>query len=129
MFKILIVIGWMCLLFVFTCTANLHDLLSHAEMRFHWAGQPDFTDLFSLTYGQVINANFLFQKTGHFFGFGVLALLLMGITKRRKNTLVLALAYAVLTEILQLYFARDGHLLDMGIDAFGIVLALYIYEK
>lgn len=129
MLKILSVVVWCLLLFVFTCTANLDDLFHNYVLQFNWVPHPDFTDLFSLKDAKFTSPHYLFQKTGHFLGFAVLAVLLMNIIGKRKKAFVLTLLFAVLTEILQLYFARDGRLLDMAIDSLGIALALYIYDK
>jgi VanZ family protein len=38
--------------------------------------------------------------------------------------LTLAISYALLTEVLQLFFTRDGRLFDVGFDAMGICMAL-----
>lgn len=129
MLKVLSVIVWGLLLFVFTCTANLDELFHHYVLRFHWVSHPDFTDLFILTDAKFTSAHYLFQKTGHFLGFAVLAALLMNALGSRKKAFILTFLFAVLTEILQLYFVRDGRLLDMVIDSVGIALALYIYDK
>lgn len=129
MLKIIAVIVWALVLFVLTCTWNLGLLLHQGMLLFDWVPHPDFADLAIVEDTEFINPHYLFQKVGHFVGFGFLAILLMSITRNRKKAFFLAFLYAVLTEILQLYFARDGRFLDMGIDSLGILLALYIYDK
>lgn len=127
--KVFAVVLWGLLLFVFTCTVNVDTLLHNYALAFHFTPHPDFADLFRLQDIQLTSTHYLFQKIGHFIGFGILAALLVNATGSRRKAFVLAVFFAVLTEILQLYFARDGRIFDMGIDTLGIALALFIYDK
>lgn len=124
MLKFLIVIGWAMFLFVCTCTADVKDLLYNQVVFFHWVGHPHFTDLLIVHDVDLTSAFYLIQKIGHFTGFAILALLLFDLTKSRKKAFCLALCYATFTEVIQLYFGRDGRLLDIGIDSLGMILVL-----
>lgn len=129
MLRIGALIAWCVLLFVFTCVADLNALLMSGELQFRWVADPDFSDWLLIRDVNLLNPDYIYQKVGHIVCFAVLALILLSLTGSRKKAFVLALVAAVLTEILQLYFARDGRLLDVAIDAFGIAGALYFYDK
>jgi hypothetical protein len=120
--KLLLSFGWAILLFVFTCTDNLEALLSHQMVHFSWNPRPHLTDLLITKDAHFTDPYYLFIKFGHFCGFGFLFLLLYGWSKKRGPAALCTFIYAALTEILQLYFSRDGRLIDMGIDILGVLL-------
>jgi VanZ family protein len=68
------------------------------------------------------NKLYMIQKIGHFSGFLVLTLIFTDLGRQKKGILG-AIGFAVLTEILQLYFNRDGRIFDMFIDSLGILSA------
>ena len=70
----------------------------------------------------------------HFFGFGVFAILLAwGYYKKKSSFLLvraglLALVFGVFIEVYQYFLPyRDFSIVDMAIDAVGIVLALAVF--
>ncbi|MFC4810919.1 VanZ family protein [Paenibacillus sp. GCM10023250] len=116
---------WGLFLFVCTCTYSFKRMIKHGTVGFHLNKHPDWHQLFQLPLDDIHSFQmkwYLFQKLGHFTGFGILAAILTGFGRSRFG-LVLAFGYAVLTEVLQLYFSRDGRLFDVLIDGAGIVLA------
>ncbi|TCP27802.1 VanZ like protein [Scopulibacillus darangshiensis] len=121
--KVLITVAWAVALFILTCNANLSHLLHNHVLQFRWTSQPNFADLLNIDKSNFVNPHYLVQKAGHFLGFSVLALLLLDVTQSYKKALGIAVFFAVFTEIMQLYFTRDGRVLDMGIDTLGIVMA------
>lgn len=120
------VMAWAVVLFVFTCAANSSFWATGDLPIFHWTHSPDYHELLRMdlkaTYG------FIFRKIGHFSCFGFLAVLIYYRNKSVSKSIMYAIAYAVLTEFLQLYFARDGRIYDMFIDSAGIVVAAILVQ-
>ncbi|WP_042462698.1 VanZ family protein [Neobacillus dielmonensis] len=121
--KSVTILIWMLLIFVLTCTASFSELLAYGEVQFHWESHPDLADLFTPMPEQVSNG-FVKQKIGHSFAFFVFALLLQRKKQSKILIFVVATTYAMFTEILQLFFTRDGRLFDIGFDLAGIIMAL-----
>jgi len=123
--KVFLLYSWICFIFICTCTSSFKELAGTGEIRFLWDNQPDFSELL-LPLPQEINGIFLIQKSGHVLSFLILTILLHANFKSQAACFSLALIYAAITELLQLFFSRDGRLFDIGIDALGIFLALAI---
>lgn len=121
----LLTILWMGVLFILTCSKSLADLLFYFYIDFHVVAQPNWSSLLSFNPDDLQVPFYYVSKTGHFIGFGFLALLVSQWTSGRR-AFGFALTYALLTEILQLYFGRDGRLVDVGIDLLGIGLFLLL---
>jgi VanZ family protein len=119
----LVLLLWASAIFILTCTASFTGFLATGEIRFVWDGQPNFSELLS-PWPPDLNSSFLFQKSGHVFAFFILTALLQTKFQSKRFILFLAVSYASLTEILQLFFSRDGRLFDIGIDLIGILIAL-----
>ncbi|UQZ33138.1 hypothetical protein C2I18_05935 [Paenibacillus sp. PK3_47] len=122
--KVVLVLIWGFILFVFTCAGDSGFWSAGDLPYFHWKGTPDFhkmllTDL-KLTPGYII------RKIGHFSGFAILAGLILHMSKKVSVSLVLSVGYAIFTEVLQLYFGRDGRLYDVGIDSAGVLFGLLL---
>lgn len=111
---------WCAVLFVGTCTVSASLLIHHFTIDFQLSS-PRWSELFKL---DIIprSDTFIIQKIGHFTGFFILSLL-MTRNGRQPKGLIYAVLYALLTEILQLFFSRDGRLFDVVIDSAGIFLA------
>lgn len=117
---------WACFLFMATCTAYPDLFISNHEVVFHFTSSPDMNSLLITNDIQLTDAYWIHYKAGHFLGFFFLACLLMGAFKKPQTAIIIAIFYALLTEVLQLFFNRDGRLVDMGIDTCGILLAYLI---
>ncbi|HET6872108.1 MAG TPA: VanZ family protein [Sporolactobacillaceae bacterium] len=122
---LLLTLLWMGTLFILTCSKSLADLLFHFYIDFHVVAQPNWSSLLIFNPDDLQVPFYYVSKTGHFIGFGFLALLVSQWTSGRR-AFGFALTYAILTEILQLYFGRDGRLVDVGIDFLGIGLFLFL---
>ncbi|MBT2700758.1 VanZ family protein [Bacillus sp. ISL-40] len=113
---------WAAAILILTCTADFSKLMASGEVRFEWVGHPNFSDLlFPLPLE--LSRDFLLQKCGHAFAFLILTLLLQTKFHSKAFILILAISFALLTEILQLYFTRDGRMFDIGFDLIGILFA------
>ncbi|WP_052675994.1 VanZ family protein [Paenibacillus sp. IHBB 10380] len=119
--RIILTVIWAFVLFVFTCSVNLHLLIKYHIVDFHFNPIPDWSELFRLDF-QWTNHDWVQRKIGHFFGFFILALLASNFGKY-KSAFYLSVFYAALTEILQLFFFRGGRVYDIASDSAGILFA------
>ena len=113
---------WALAIFIFTCTASFPGLIESGQVHFEWEADPNFSELFS-PLPVDLTRDFLLQKWGHALAFLFLTILLQRKFRSKAWILYLAISYAALTEILQLYFTRDGRIFDMAIDLIGILFA------
>ncbi|KOR76602.1 VanZ family protein [Paenibacillus solani] len=119
--RIMLTFLWAIALFIFTCSVNFHHLISDHVVEFQFNPSPDWSELLRQDF-QWNSSDWRLRKIGHFFGFFVLALLASNFGKR-KSAYYLCVAYAGLTEILQLFFFRGGRIYDVINDSLGILLA------
>lgn len=113
---------WGIVLFVFTCAFNSKFWETGQIPTFHWIPNPDFHAL--LKTNLTLSISNIIQKVGHFSGFAVLAFLLYRCNNSVWKSFILSVTYAILTELLQLYFGRDGRIYDIVIDTAGVFVAL-----
>jgi hypothetical protein len=109
-------------IFVCTCSSSFADLKESGEVHFEWQGNPSFEELL-LPWPSGADRDFAVQKAGHALAFFVFACGLLKILPLPSAAIV-AVLYALATEILQLYFTRSGRLLDVLVDCAGIALAV-----
>jgi len=114
---------WAALIVIATCTSDPRAFLYELEVSFHLESAPNLYDLLILSDIQFESNFYLLQKIGHFLSFGVLYGLFVTWIKRPGLAFVLCGVFALFTEILQLFFGRNGRLFDVGIDLLGIFLA------
>ncbi|MBM4764467.1 VanZ family protein [Bacillus sp. B15-48] len=114
---------------VFTLTENLYSLLVHKNVEFRWNSSPDFSSLFIINDIALIHTWWLLVKFGHFLGFAIFAFLLYLWMGNRLKATTISIIFAVFTEVLQLFFGRDGRLYDVLIDSMGILTALFLLNK
>jgi hypothetical protein len=132
--KCIPVLIWGLLLVLHTWTSNLDALLRFQEIGFTWVTSPHYSSFFYLQDISTIHQDFFIVKTGHFLGFAVFDYLIYSWLKNHKPALFISITFALLTEILQLYFGRDGRLYDWAIDTLGAltvytILKLRYYTK
>jgi VanZ family protein len=118
----LFILLWAAVIIILTCTASFTGLLESGAVRFVWVDQPNFSKLLS-PLPLELSRDFLLQKCGHVLAFLILTILLQSKFHSKVFILILAISFASLTEILQLYFTRDGRIFDIGFDLIGILLA------
>ncbi|MEH7119234.1 VanZ family protein [Neobacillus vireti] len=121
----LLVIIWGLFLGINTWSENLGNLLYHQSIVFKWDSSPDYLSFFNFYDISKIHQYFIVVKLGHFLGFLILDLLLFNWLKNHQKALVVSLIYALLTEVLQLYFGRDGRLYDLMIDSLGVAVVYF----
>ncbi|EIT84297.1 integral inner membrane protein [Fictibacillus macauensis ZFHKF-1] len=126
--KPLIVVIWVMILGLQTFMYDLEAFFAYHTIDFTWDWTPDYRTFFHMKDVMSIHDQVLVVKMGHFFGFGMLDLLLYLWLQKHKHSLLFSLSFAIFTEVLQLYFGRDGRLYDVLIDSAGIAL-LYVFVK
>jgi VanZ family protein len=117
------VLLWAAVLFVFTCTVSLGLLVRHHFIIFAFNPDPNFREFFQMKDIRTVHQVWYVVKLGHFLGFAILDLLLYNWLRRKNATVVIAILFALATEIFQLYFNRDGRLYDVIIDSLGILFS------
>lgn len=121
--KLLFVLIWSLTILVATCTNDAAAFLFDQEINFSFDLTPDFSELLRFDDIDFSDSFYAIQKTGHFLSFALLYVLVLNWLKKRETALRATAAFALFTEILQLFFERDGRLFDAGIDVLGILLA------
>ena len=114
---------WAALIIIATCNSDPRAFLFAGAVSFHIEIMPNFRDLLILSDISFESKFYLLQKIGHFLSFGVLYGLLIMWIKRPNQAFVLCAVFALFTEVLQLFFRRNGRLFDVGIDLLGVLLA------
>ena len=108
------------------CTYDAHAFLYDQVIGFNFEVAPNFRDLLITNDIHVTKEFYVIQKIGHIFAFAVLYFLLLSWIKRNEIAFILCGMFALYTEILQLYFSRNGRIFDVGVDLVGIVLSYLI---
>lgn len=124
--KTFLIISWGVILFVFTCASDSGFWVIGAVPSFHWSASPDFNVMTKLDL--MYNFGYVIRKIGHFSGFAFLAVLFYSQNKSIMKSIIFSISYALLTELLQLYFGRDGRLYDVVIDSAGILFGMIVMQ-
>lgn len=119
--RIILVVFWALVLFIFTCSVNFNFLIQYHIIDFQLNPNPDWSELLRLDF-QWSSYDWVLRKIGHFIGFFILALLASNFGKY-KSAFYWCIIYAALTEFLQLFFFRGGRIYDVINDSFGVLLA------
>ncbi len=129
--KVLAVFLFSLLIFILTCTKNVHDLILYQQVYFQWNDQPDFSKFFVFTDYPFHSSTYVFQKMGHGMFFFLFSFFLSRVTFSYKVVFAVGVSYALVTEIAQLFFSRTGCLLDVVYDSIGVVsyCALILISK
>lgn len=126
--KVMIMLFWAGVLCVNTWAKSLDQLMAFQSVGFSWHASPDFWRFFYFGDFDLNHPYFIFVKLGHFTGFAIMDVLIYSLLKRHGRSAVISITFALFTEILQLYFGRDGRLYDLCIDSLG-VLTVYMIMK
>ncbi|RDI40029.1 VanZ family protein [Falsibacillus pallidus] len=124
--KIIQIVLVAALIFLFTCTQSFDDLMYRGMIGFRFNPEPNFFELFQFNFTDLQDQPYIIQKIGHFSSFTIFALLVFSWVRKYRLTLLVSIGYAITTEILQLYFSRDGRFVDMFIDSAGVLAALLL---
>jgi VanZ family protein len=118
--RLLMAAAWVALLFILTCAAELGDPQQLVSFQFNPA--PEARQ-WLLTYAP--SEGLLIRKVGHFLCFAVLQCLMFRWTGELKRSTLWSLGVAVGTEAVQPFFTRGGRILDMLVDAAGILIVTF----
>ncbi|WP_371928703.1 VanZ family protein [Rossellomorea sp. KS-H15a] len=118
--RVLAVFLFGVLIFILTCTKNVQDLVLYRQVYFQWNDHPDFSKFFDFTGYPFHSSLYVLQKIGHGIFFFIFSFLLNKTTKKVYKVLFMAIVYALVTEIAQVFFMRTGCLLDVLYDSIGI---------
>jgi len=126
--KLVLVIVWAIILGIHTWTDHLGALLRLQSIHFKWNPTPNFREFFYMNDITDIHHYFIIVKAGHFIGFAVFDFLVYHWIRSHKKALWISFFFALFTEILQLFFYRDGRLYDLIIDFCGAI-GVYLFLK
>jgi hypothetical protein len=119
---------WICIMLSFIWTHDIHGALFSEHFHFDFNPHPRFKDL--LIFNDIIlSPVWWVAKLSHFFGFAIFDGLLYLLVKNKYVTIFGSIAFAIFTEVVQLYFYRDGRLYDILIDSFGAYLMYILISK
>lgn len=125
----ILLVFWIVIILVAGCTSDAHAFLYEQAISFHLNGAPNFRDLL-ITHDIHLHKEFyIIQKIGHIAAFGLLFIFILATIKTFRLAFILCSLFAFFTEILQLYFQRNGRLFDVGVDIIGILIALFICKS
>ncbi|MBZ5200624.1 VanZ family protein [Planomicrobium chinense] len=124
--KLLFVLIWSLTILVATCTNDAAAFLFQQEINFSFDLTPEFSEFLRFDDIDFSDSFYAIQKIGHFLSFALLYVLVLNWLKKKETALMATAAFALFTEILQLFFERDGRMFDAGIDVLGILLAYSI---
>ncbi|OLO38074.1 hypothetical protein BTR23_11805 [Alkalihalophilus pseudofirmus] len=128
----LLLIMWIYLLIILTCTNDFSGLLRGEPVHFQMTADPNFDQFFNIAIYVNPSLPFILQKSGHFICFFILALLLIQVCKNLQLSTVIGLLFAAGTELAQPFFYREGLFIDVMINSLGILsytLLYYICNK
>lgn len=127
--QLLLVILWVLFLSLDIFTDNLESLLTLKSVNFIWISSPNLLSFFNFHDLTRIHPFWFLVKPGHFVGFAIMNLLLYNLTRNYKIAITATVMFAISSEILQLFFGRDGRLYDVIIDSLGAVSDYYLLKK
>lgn len=110
-------------------TSNAEAFLYDQVLRYELNLNPDFFELFRYSDVTLTDAFYLIQKSGHIFSFGILYVLVFNWLNTHFKALWICIVFAISSEIIQLFFQRNGRLFDVGVDLIGIFLAYKLTGK
>ncbi|WP_438420804.1 VanZ family protein [Bacillus siamensis] len=121
--------GWLVFIFISALTESFHDMIVTQTMAFRFTPHPDASGFFVFDMAELTVPEAAIQKLGHAFSFFVLTCLFFREHRRMKRAVLYALAAAFLSEIVQLFFGRNGCLRDVLIDSLGIAAFCVLQRK
>ncbi|MBY4602679.1 MULTISPECIES: VanZ family protein [Bacillus] len=127
----LLLAGWIFFILLSVCTESFSGMVVSQTVAFHFQPHPDLSQFLDMDFTELAVPVALIQKIGHAFSFFVLTYLLWKQRGSIKTAAAGSCAFAFITEVLQLFFSRNGCIRDVLIDTVGIVLfcGLYMLAK
>lgn len=120
---------WAASILVVMCTNDAEAFLYEQTLNYEVDFYPDYSDFFIFSDVDLTDAFYLFQKTGHLLSFGLLYILVFGWLRSHYKSFGICMLFALFSEVIQLFFQRNGRLFDVGVDLIGILLAYLILRQ
>ena len=117
---------WTFIILVAGCTSDAQAFLYNQVIHFQVEFAPNFRDLLITNDIHFTKEFYVIQKIGHIVAFGILYFFLLHWIKRHGNAFILCGTFALYTEILQLFFSRNGRFFDVGVDMVGILISYFL---
>ncbi|PRO67037.1 VanZ family protein [Alkalicoccus urumqiensis] len=116
---------WLTLYVLGMWTESSTDLVEKAVVSIQLTAQADWSEFFSAEYvGDLSEDSFLvLSKTAHVLSSVLLGLLFFWWQGIRISKVVLLLAVVTFIECMQEFFTRDSRILDVGLNALGVLIA------
>ena len=121
-------LSWAIGMLIVMCTNDAKAFLYEQKLNYELNVNPDFFDFFGYSDINLTDAFYLLQKTGHMFSFGFLYLLVFYWLQNHRRSFWVCAVFAFFSEIIQLFFHRNGRLFDVGVDVLGIFLVSLILK-
>lgn len=122
----LLTLMWATFIVVAACTSDAHAFLYEQAIHFTFETTPNYEDLLIVSDIHLTKEFYLIQKAGHMLTFGVMYFFHLLWIRKAGTAFVLTGIFAGFSEVLQLYFNRNGRLFDIGVDMTGIFFA-YVF--
>lgn len=123
--RLIFLIVWAGVIFICTCAESFDAMAETKNIQFNWTLEPPAEKMLEPLPAD-LSAAFLLRKAGHAMVFFIFTLALYFVFPSPFLNFLSSLVYAVLTEILQLFFMRDGRLFDVGFDSLGAFAAVLL---
>lgn len=111
------------------CTSNAQAFLYQGFISYALILNPDLSDFFRLSDIGFTDTFYLLQKTGHLLSFGMLYFFVFNWLQKSYKSGWICAVFALSSEIIQLFFQRNGRLFDVGVDLIGIFIACVLIQK
>ena len=119
---------WAACILVVMCTNDAEAFLYEQTLNYEIDFNPNLSDFFIYSDINLTDAFYLFQKTGHLLSFGLLYILVFNWLRSHYKSFGICILFALFSEVIQLFFQRNGRLFDVGVDLIGILLAYLILQ-
>lgn len=120
---------WAAGILVVMCTSSAQAFMYEQTLNYELNFTPDLSDLFITSDVDLTDAFYLLQKAGHILSFGILYIFVFNWLRNHYKALSLCILFAFCSEVLQLFFERNGRLFDVGVDLIGLLLAVAIIRQ
>lgn len=118
----LLLAGWIFFILLSVCTESFSGMVVSQTVAFHFEQTPDLSQFAVMDLTELAVPEAFIQKIGHAFSFFVLTYLLWKQLGSIRAAAAASFAFAFFTEVLQLFFSRNGCIRDVLIDTVGILL-------
>lgn len=122
----LLTLLWATFIVIAACTSDAHAFLYEQAIHFTLNTTPYYKDLLIVSDIHLKSEFYLIQKAGHMVAFGMMYFFLISWVRKVGIAFAVTGLFAVFSEVLQLYFNRNGRLFDIGVDMTGILFAYLV---